>query len=280
MADGRDLVRARCHTTLILLIPKIPGILLLTISTFAVTLLVVACGPSDAELDARIQRTVEAALAERTPADLSAVYQRVWSSVFYIEPEDGQHGTGWLLEPGVIVTAAHVVSGSAEVTVRQAAAPAFSATVAGMDQRRDVALLRYDVASTQLGAGAAPLVLGDADINDIARELLALGYSGSGVKSDGQVGSPKANAGILSQITNFGPQLYGRNLEMDAPIDPGDSGGPVLNTSGEVVGMVRAAARRTPGGVQVVGTFYAVHADEIRAAVAEIRSRESPAPQQ
>ena len=241
-------------------------------------LLTVACGPSGAELDARIQRTVEAALAERASSDLGAVYRQAWSSVFYIEPEDGQHGTGWLLEPGVIVTAAHVVSGSEQLTVRQAAAPAFAATVAGMDKRRDVALLRYDIAETQLGTGTVPLPLGDADINDIARELLALGYSGSGVKGDGQVGSPKANAGILSQITNFGAQSYGRNLEMDAPIDPGDSGGPVLNTSSEVVGMVRAAARRTPGGAPVVGTFYAVHADEIRAAVEEIRSRESPAP--
>ena len=238
---------------------------------------VAACGPSDAELDARIERRVEVALAERSPADLRAVYQRAWSAVFYIEPEDGQHGTGWLLEPGVIVTAAHVVSDSERVTVRQAAAPAFAATVAGIDERRDVALLHYEIAATQLGTGAIPLPLGDADINDIAGGLLALGYSGSGVKGDGQVGSPKANAGILSQITNFGAPSYGRNLEMDAPIDPGDSGGPVFNTAGEVVGMVRAAARRTPGGGRLVGTFYAVHADEIRAAVAEIRSRENPA---
>ena len=236
-------------------------------------LLAAACGPSDAELDARIERAVAAAQAERAPPGLSAVYQEVWPAVFYIDPEDGQHGTGWLLEPGVIVTAAHVVTESEEVTVRQAAAPAFVAAVAGVDERRDVALLRYDVAEARMGAGAAPLALGDADINDIARDLLALGYSGSGVKSNGEVGSPKANAGILSQITNFGAQSYGRNLEMDAPIDPGDSGGPVLNTAGEVVGMVRAAARRTPGGVPVVGTFYAVHADEIRAAVAEIRIR-------
>ena len=243
-------------------------------------LLAAACGPSDAELDARVERAVAAALAERASPDISAVYRRAWPAVFYIEPEDGQHGTGWLLETGVIVTAAHVVSDREEVTVRQAAAPAFVATVAGRDERRDVALLRYDAGATQLGVGAVPLVLGDADIHDIATELLALGYSGSGVKSNGEVGSPKANAGILSQITNFGAQGYGRNLEMDAPIDPGDSGGPVLNTTGEVVGMVRAAARRTPGGVQVVGTFYAVHADEIRAAVTGIRNRGSPAPSQ
>ena len=234
----------------------------------AISILAIAsCGPSDAELDARIGLAVNAAIADAATPDISVVYQDAWSSVFYIEPEDGQHGTGWLLEPGVIITAAHVVSGSEQVTVRQAAAPAFVATVSGVDERRDVALLRYDAGATALGASAEPMTLGDADINDIAKDLLALGYSGSGVKGDGQVGSPKANAGILSQITNFGPQSFGRNLEMDAPIDPGDSGGPVLNTAGEVVGMVRAAARHTPGGGQVVGTFYAVHADEIRAAV-------------
>ena len=246
----------------------------------ALALLSAACAPTDSELEARIERAVDAALAETAPPpDLSRVYRRAWPSVFYIEPEDGQHGTGWLLEPGFIVTAAHVVADDAQVVVRQAAAPRFAAAVAGLDTRRDVALLRYDVASARLGEGAAPLPLGNADINDIAKDLLALGYSGSGIKPDGEVGSPKANAGVLSQITNFGPYSYGRNLEMDAPVDPGDSGGPVLNAAGEVVGMVRAAARHTPSGGRLVGTFYAVHPDEIRAALGEISSRESPAPQ-
>ena len=245
----------------------------------ALILLTGACAPSDAELDDRIERAVDTAIADAASADLSRVYQRVWPAVFYIEPEDGQHGTGWLLEPGLIVTAAHVVADDEAVVIRQAAAPPFTAAVAGLDQRRDVALLRYGAAEVRLGEGATPLPLGDADIDDIAKYLLALGYSGSGVKPEGEVGSPKANAGILSQITNFGPHSYGRNLEMDTPIDPGDSGGPVLNMAGSVVGMARAAARRTPGGGQVVGTFYAIHADEIRAALEEIRNRESPAPQ-
>ena len=136
-----------------------------------------------------------------------------------------------------------------------------------------MALLSYDVDAVGLEPDASPLRLGDAGSDDIATTLLALGYSSSGVKREGTVGSPKANAGILSQITNFGPESYGRNLEMDAAIDPGDSGGPVLNAKGEVIGMIRAAARRTDQGQAVVGTFYAVHADEIRAALGEIRSR-------
>ena len=243
-------------------------------------LLAAACVPSDGYLDARINQAVATAVASSAPPDLNRLYRETRPSVFYIDPTDGQHGTGWLLEPGLIVTAAHVVAGREQVIVRQATAPTFVATVAGLDARRDVALLRYDASTSQLEPGAKPLPLGDAGSDDIARPLLALGYSSSGVKRQGTVGSPKANAGILSQITNFGPDSYGRNLEMDAAIDPGDSGGPVLNASGEVIGMIRAAARRSETGQTVVGTFYAVHADEIRAALSEIRSRGSPAPQQ
>ena len=273
--------------------PQIPALTPFIAFAIALTIAaILACAPSDADLDARIQQTVTAAVATAaaaapTPAllttaapDLSSLYRQASPSVFYIDPTDGQHGAGWLLAPGQIVTAAHVVAGRDQVIIRQASNPTFVAAVAGRDERRDVALLHYDTAAAQLPPGANPLPLGDATIDDIARDLLALGYSGSGVKREGAVGSPKANAGILSQITNFGPDSYGRNLEMDAAIDPGDSGGPVLNTAGQVVGMVRAAARRAASGGTVVGTFYAVHADEIRAALTEITAPESPAPPQ
>jgi len=239
-----------------------------------------ACSPSEQDVDARIDRAVATAVASSAAPNLNRLYRETRASVFYIDPTDGQHGTGWLLEPGVILTAAHVVSGREQVIVRQATATTFIATITGLDEQRDLAILRYDTGNAELEPDAKPLPLGNAGSDDIAKTLLALGYSSSGVKREGTVGSPKANAGILSQITNFGPDSYGRNLEMDAAIDPGDSGGPVLNAKGEVIGMIRAAARRSEAGQTVVGTFYAVHADEIRAALTEIRSPESPAPQQ
>ena len=250
---------------------RIPASWVWLMAAVGLVLAAVGC-VNGADVDARVERAVATAVASSAAPDLSGLYRDTRTSVFYIDPTDGQHGTGWLLEPGLIVTVAHVVSGREEMIVRQATAPTFIATVEGIDERRDVALLRYDV-DAELEADARPLPLGDAGIDDVATTLLALGYSSSGVKREGTVGSPKANAGILSQITNFGPDSYGRNLEMDAAIDPGDSGGPVVNADGAVIGMVRAAARRTDEGQTVVGTFYAVHADEIRAALGEIRSR-------
>ena len=228
----------------------------------------VGCLGIDAGAEGEINRDATMA-APAEPVDFNRLYRQSRRSVFYIDPTDGHHGAGWLLEPGLIVTVAHVVAGRDQVLVRQATAPSFPATVAARDSRRDVAFLRYDPAQTQLEPGAAPLPLGDVGSDDIATPLLALGYSTSGVKRDGTVGAPKANAGILSQITNFGAAGYGRNLEMDAAIDPGDSGGPALNPQGAVIGMVRSAARRSDAGGTIVGTFYAVHADEIRAALRE-----------
>lgn len=245
----------------------------------ALLLAIAACAPTGSQLEVQVEQAVATAVASSAADDLNHLYHQARPSVFYIDSTNRQNGTGWLLEPGYIVTAAHVVAEREQVLVRQAAAPVLNAVVVGLDQRRDVALLQYDTNQAQPGPYANPLPLGDASIDDIAKPLLALGYSGSGIKREGTVGSPKANAGILSQITNFGPDSYGRNLEMDAAIDPGDSGGPVLNAQGEVIGMVRAAARAAEAGGTVVGTFYAVHADEIRAALAEIRNPENPAPQ-
>ena len=60
--------------------------------------------------------------------DFNAVQRQAWPSVFFIETAAG-HGSGWLIEPGLILTNQHVVAWRASVTVRQSEDPSFAATV-------------------------------------------------------------------------------------------------------------------------------------------------------
>ena len=195
--------------------------------------------------------------------DFSKVYQESWPSVFMIQSSNGR-GSGWLIERGLILTNEHVIEGSSRVTVRQASNPPFTATVLAFDSWRDVALLQFDPRRARLPRAATPLPLGRAQDQDIASPLLGLGYSSGEINLDGTVGLASANVGVLSQFTDFGGSKLGFNLVMDAPNDPGDSGGPVLDSNGAVVGMIRAVQVHNSSGQRVVGTFYAVHIDEIR----------------
>ena len=205
---------------------------------------------------------------------LSDVYRASWPTVFFIETSTG-HGTGWLIEPGLILTNEHVVKGHSEVTVRQPEDEAFEAVVLAVDSLKDIALLQFDTATIELHPSAEPLQLGQITSNNIAESVIGLGYSEGRIKSDGTVGSAAANVGVLSQVINFGDSGPGLNLILDAALDPGDSGGPILNSAGLVVGMTRAARERTLGGQRVVGTFFAVHIDEIRATLPMLKRGES-----
>jgi S1-C subfamily serine protease len=142
--------------------------------------------------------------------------------------------------------------------------------VVATDRPRDIALLSYEVQSLPLSTTQQPLVLGEISSEDIGRPLLVLGYSAQGVDADGTVGSASAKAGVLSQRV-IDP-LSGRQLRADAVMDPGDSGGPVLDRDGKVVGMVAATAF-IPGSSQpVLGAFYAVDVAEIKDALPGLRA--------
>ena len=115
------------------------------------------------------------------------------------------------------------------------------------------------------------MTTGDVSILNIASSLMAMGYSGGlGPRDDGSIGPATANIGVLSSIILLAVTSYA-NLVIDAPVDPGDSGGPILNADGEVVGMVRAVQERTFSGQRVVGTFLAIHIDEIRDALPNLK---------
>lgn len=205
--------------------------------------------------------------------DLSAVYEQNWTAVFYIETSQG-HGTGWLVAPGEIITAQHVVGQSTSVTVRSAIRDAFPATVFARDSLRDVALITFNPSVVSL-PGVTPIKLAASASNlPIGSPVLGLGYTVSGIRPDGRVGSPKAKAGIKSQIIGYGSDSLGQNVILDAPLDPGDSGGPLFSPAGELIGMARAAVERT-GSQRVVGVFYAVAVDEIADRLPALRAGNS-----
>ena len=101
---------------------------------------------------------------------------------------------------------------------------------------------------------------------------MALGYSGEAPVNNGIVDLPSANVGVLSLIIDLGPNSRGYTLVMDVPVDPGDSGGPVVNSTGEVVGMTTGVVETSTAGQRVVGTFYALHVDEIKSSLPALKS--------
>ena len=204
------------------------------------------------------------------PTDFSDLFAKYVNSVFRIETSSGM-GTGWLIEPGLILTNHHVVEGSTIVSVRQNQGSLFTARVLAVDEPRDIALLSIGVSQTFLNPMAKPLPTGLAYTSDIASSMMAMGYSGELIPlEDGAVGPATANIGVLSGIVNF-TFFDVDNLVIDAAVDPGDSGGPVLNLDGEVVGMTRAAQVSSGSGQRVVGTFYAVDWREIRDALPNLK---------
>ena len=195
--------------------------------------------------------------------DVAALYQQVVGSVVYIETPDGI-GTGWVVRDGLIVTNQHVVNGQDAVTVRHAFLPPFRAEVMFTDAVIDVAFISYNTATTTL----EPLEMRGVTSDNLGETLLVMGYSNVGVQEDGTVGGAAIKRGVLSQIVNFGEQ-GGRRLRIDAAVDPGDSGGPVLDTAGRVVGMSKGVVEVDETGRRIIGIFYAVHTEEIEGLLAQ-----------
>lgn len=136
-------------------------------------------------------------------------------------------GSGFVIsEDGYILTNNHVVRGADEVTVRFADRREFSAAVVGTDPATDIALLKVD-------AGGLPTVtLGDSNLLKPGQWVFAIG---SPFGFDHSV-----TAGVVSatgRSVGGGNQQYVPFIQTDVAINRGNSGGPLFNLHGEVVGI-------------------------------------------
>ena len=151
----------------------------------------------------------------------------------YKTPEQGEScGTGFFINPkGDFITNYHVIAQgtSIEIQIPSFGLERFDVSIIGVAPERDIALLTLTKESREKivkKIGKVPyLVLGDSDRILRSQEVLALGYPLGQTRL-------KSTLGIVS-----GRERMGGFIQITAPLNPGNSGGPALNTNGDVIGI-------------------------------------------
>ena len=172
-------------------------------------------------------------------------------------------GSGFIIDAeGHVVTNNHVVEGADELTVQFLDGTAVPATVVGRDDLQDIAVLQLKLSGEERVPGIA--VLGDSSAVRPGDQVVAIGSSLgelTNTVSDGTVGA-------------IDRELYGlpNLIQHDAEIYPGNSGGPLLNLRGEVVGVNVAGIGGGRGTIEVAPARigFAIASDAVREIVDEL----------
>jgi S1-C subfamily serine protease len=187
------------------------------------------------------------------PANSAVVYQKILPSIVAIEttssrPGSEGLGTGVIVNThGSILTANHVVDGATGIRVVFADGTRSSAAVVSKDPAHDIAVVK---AQRPPGVIVPAVLGGGAQVGDDAYAVgNPLGYFDS------------LSAGVVSGLdrsakTSDGKTLQGL-IQFDAAVNPGNSGGPLLNRGGQVIGIVTALANPSRNGV-FIGLGFAV----------------------
>ncbi len=172
-------------------------------------------------------------------------------------------GSGFLLDTtGVVLTNNHVVAGADEVVVRLSDDRQLAARVLGSDPATDVAVVKIDKPPASL----APVTLGDSDRVRVGDYVLAIGNPlGLGQTVTMGIVSAK-NRAVGDKLGDLDPR-YQDFIQTDAAINQGNSGGPLFNFAGQVIGINSAIIN--PGIAMNVGFAIPINlarqiADQIR----------------
>jgi serine protease Do len=166
-------------------------------------------------------------------------------------------GSGFIIDPsGIVVTNNHVIDGADEITVTMHDGVMLKATLIGRDERTDIAVLKV-ITEKPLPAVA----FGDSDTARVGDWVLAIGNP-FGLGGTVTAGIVSARGRDIQQ----GP--YDNFIQTDAAINKGNSGGPLFNMAGDVVGINTAIYSPTGGSV---GVGFSIPANLARNVVAQLR---------
>ena len=170
-------------------------------------------------------------------------------------------GTGFVYDKqGNIITAAHVVSDASRITVRFTDGTTAKATLVGSDPSTDTAVIKVSVAASKL----TPLALANSSTVEPGQGVVAIGSPFGYAES--------ITAGIVSAVDRDieAPNGYTipNAIQTDAPINHGNSGGPLIDSSGNVVGVnVQIATDSQSGSSINAGVGFAVPSNTVKSVV-------------
>ncbi|HYX76713.1 MAG TPA: trypsin-like peptidase domain-containing protein [Gaiellaceae bacterium] len=172
-------------------------------------------------------------------------------------------GSGFVMDKaGHIVTNYHVIAGARSVEVSFSNGDNMKAKIVGSDESTDLAVLQIGARSRAL----TPLVFGDSDRVRVGDSVVAIGNPLGYDRS--------VTAGIVSALQRAisAPNQYPIDhvIQTDAPINHGNSGGPLINSRGQVIGVNAQIATGGSGSDGNIGIGFAIPVNTVRAVVAQL----------
>jgi serine protease Do len=194
----------------------------------------------------KVQRTADLGEFADSGDPLSQFFRRFQGQIpEHAAPAHGI-GSGFIVSPdGYVLTNAHVVADAATVTVKLTDRREFTAKVVGVDKRSDVALIKINA------SGLPTVRFGDPSKLRPGQWVVAIG-SPFGFENS-------VTAGVVSATARSLPdENYVPFIQTDAAVNPGNSGGPLFNLDGEVIGINSQIYSRTGG---FMGMSFAIPID-------------------
>lgn len=215
------------------------------------------------------ERTVNAVVHVKTESKVNPVFSNPWMDFFGYErgPQIQRgSGSGVIVESdGFIVTNNHVIEGASSITVSLNNNKTYTAEVIGADPATDIALLKID-------ENNLPSVsYGNSDALQIGEWVLAVGnpFDLTSTVTAGIVSAKARNINLLRQDANRDIFPIESFIQTDAAVNPGNSGGALVNTNGELVGINTAIASKTGS---YAGYSFAVPASIVRKVAEDLKS--------
>jgi len=183
-------------------------------------------------------------------------FRRFFGEPFDIpqERESRSVGSGFVIDYAgekLVLTNHHVIDGAKSIRVTSIDNKTWDAEVVGSDSQLDIAVLRITADTSDLAAAT----LGDSEFLEIGDWVIAIGNP-LGLSYTVTLGIVSALDRDIEKPTGIG--RYDNLIQTDAAINPGNSGGPLVNASGEVIGINTLIAAQSNTGVPIEGINFAI----------------------